>query len=58
VLTVAEVPIIHGEIGLGRPLPLPLMGEGMARIASLLLSIGTYRGGIVLIDEIENGLHH
>jgi AAA15 family ATPase/GTPase len=34
------------------------MGEGMARLASLVLAIGNAQGGVVLVDEIENGLHH
>jgi AAA15 family ATPase/GTPase len=58
VLTISGVPIIHGDIGLERPVPLPLMGEGMTRLTSFLLSIGTTRGGVVLIDEIENGFHY
>jgi hypothetical protein len=52
------VPMIHGDIGLIRALPLPLMGEGMARMASLILAISSTPNGIVLVDEIENGLHH
>ena len=39
-------------------LPISSMGEGLRRIASLMLAIGTTEGGIVLIDEIENGLHY
>jgi AAA15 family ATPase/GTPase len=38
--------------------PLPLMGEGMVRLASLVLAISNAQDGFVLIDEIENGLHH
>jgi hypothetical protein len=52
------VPMLHGDIGLGRLIPLPLMGGGMARLASLVLAIGDASGGVVLVDEIENGLHH
>lgn len=52
------VPMIHGNIGLNRLVPLPVMGEGMARLASLVLAIGNSPNGIVLLDEIENGLHH
>ena len=51
-------PMIHGDIGLGRSLPLPFMGEGMGRLASLVLAIANCENGVVLIDEIENGLHH
>ena len=34
------------------------MGEGLRRITSLMLAIATTENGIVLIDEIENGLHY
>jgi len=57
-VVVAGEPIIHGDIGLRRPLPLPAMGEGMVRLVSLLLLIGNAPTGVVLVDEIENGLHH
>jgi AAA15 family ATPase/GTPase len=30
----------------------------MARLASLVLAIGNAPKGVVLVDEIENGLHH
>jgi hypothetical protein len=52
------VTTLHGDIGLSRLLPLPDMGEGMVRAASLVLAIASSPGGVVLIDEIENGLHH
>jgi AAA15 family ATPase/GTPase len=34
------------------------MGEGMRRVLSLVLAIANAPGGVVLIDEIENGLHY
>lgn len=51
-------PLIHGDIGLNRPIPLHFMGEGMVRFMTLLLAIGNSPNGVILIDEIENGLHH
>ncbi len=51
-------PMLHGDIGIGRLVPLPLMGAGIVRLASLVLHIGNAPNGIVLVDEIENGLHH
>jgi hypothetical protein len=51
-------PVIHGDVGLSRLVPIPLMGEGMRRLLSIVLAIVTAPGGRVLIDEIENGLHH
>jgi len=58
VVVVGGIPMLHGDIGLGRLLPLPAMGEGMVRLASLVLAIGNTPNGVVLVDEIENGLHH
>jgi hypothetical protein len=51
-------PMLHGDIGFGRLVPLPIMGEGMARLASLVLAVSNAPNGVVLVDEIENGLHH
>jgi AAA15 family ATPase/GTPase len=51
-------PMIHGDIGVDRLMPLPLMGDGMVRLASLILAIGNAQNGIVLVDEIENGFHY
>jgi hypothetical protein len=50
---------IHGHLeGYAEPVPLALLGDGVRRAASLVLAIGSARGGILLVDEIENGLHH
>ncbi len=50
--------ILCGDIGLPELLPLGLMGEGMSRVARLILAIADSPGGVVLVDEIENGIHH
>ena len=52
------VPMIWGDVGLSELVPLPMMGEGMTRIARLVLAISDAPGGVVLVDEVENGLHH
>ena len=38
--------------------PLAMMGEGMTRLARLVLAIATAPNGLVLVDEIETGFHH
>ena len=58
VVVVAGEPMLHGDIGTGRLMPLPVMGGGMTRLASLVIHIGNAPNGVVLVDEIENGLHH
>lgn len=57
-IVIGSVPMIHGDIGIGRMLPLAVMGDGLGSLASLLLAISSAAGGVVLIDEIENGLHY
>jgi len=50
--------MIWGDVGLGRMLPLALLGDGLGRFSSLILKIATAQHGVVLADEIENGLYH
>ncbi|AEI49304.1 AAA family ATPase [Runella slithyformis] len=39
-------------------IPIEISGDGLRRILSVILSIyGVGKGGIVMIDEVENGLH-
>jgi hypothetical protein len=51
-------PGLYGNIGLTRLVPLTFMGEGIKRLLTVLLAIASTAGGVVLIDEIENGLHY
>lgn len=51
-------PMIWGDIGLPELVPLPVMGEGMTRIARIVLAIASSPNGVVLVDELENGLHY
>jgi AAA15 family ATPase/GTPase len=34
------------------------MGDGMVRLFNLALALVNSKGGILLVDEIENGLHY
>ena len=58
VVSTRQTPAIYADIGLGRLIPVQLMGDGITRILSLAVSIATVPEGMVLVDEIENGLHH
>lgn len=42
----------------GVQLPLSDLGGGIARLSRLLLSCFASRNGMLLVDEIENGMHH
>ncbi len=54
----AGASMIYGDIGLPELFPISLMGDGVSRVMDIVLRIANASGGIVLIDEIENGLHH
>ena len=51
-------PMIWVDVGLRELVPLPVMGSGMTQVARMVLMATAARGGVLLIDEIENGLHH
>ena len=52
-----DMSLIHADVGLGRKIPINYMGDGISRVLSLALAVGTNKNGIVLFDEIENGIH-
>ena len=52
------MPLIWGDVGLPELVPLSVMGEGMSQIARLVIAIASTPNGIVLVDEVENGIHH
>lgn len=55
----ASTSMLYADLeGYERLLPLALLGDGMVRLLSLAVAIGNAENGIVLVDEIENGLHH
>jgi ABC-type transport system involved in cytochrome c biogenesis ATPase subunit len=52
-----RVPFVRVS-GANRPLPLRTLGDGMARLFGIALSMVNARDGWLLIDEIENGIHY
>jgi len=51
------IPIVKVS-GSDDPMPLRSLGEGMNRLFGLLLALVNVRNGVLLIDEIESGLHY
>lgn len=45
-------------LGVPSPIPLRAMGDGMTRVLHLVLSALRAKGGFLLVDEFENGLHY
>jgi energy-coupling factor transporter ATP-binding protein EcfA2 len=41
-----------------RPVPIQSMGDGFNRVFGIALGLILSRGGALLLDEVENGLHH
>jgi hypothetical protein len=44
--------------GQPRPLPLRSFGDGLNRLFGIVLSLVNAKNGLLLIDEVENGMHH
>ncbi len=58
VLASGKGSMIYGDVGSQHLMPVSLMGEGILRMLSIAMSIVNNKGGLVLVDEIENGLHY
>jgi predicted ATPase len=57
--TVFGVPIVYADLPeLPRKLPLSLVSSGISRLFTFILCIVQQKKGIVLVDEIENGIFH
>ncbi|VFM96214.1 MAG: ATPase/GTPase, AAA15 family [Candidatus Kentron sp. G] len=50
--------IIYADTGMDELLPINVMGDGIIKILTILVAMLEMENGILLIDEIENGLHH
>lgn len=46
------------DIGMGKRIPINMMGDGARKILSILSTIYECKNGIILIDEISNGFHY
>lgn len=44
--------------GVTKPVPFHSLGEGAVRILNLILALVNSRDGVLLVDEIDTGLHH
>lgn len=47
-----------GDVGLGIKIPIGFLGEGVEKLLGILLAIEANKDSIILIDEIENGIHY
>lgn len=49
---------LYADISLKRKVPLSYMGEGISKLISILTAILSRPNGVIMIDEIENGIHY
>ncbi len=55
----AGSPMLYARVnGLPEKIPLTLASGGMSKLAGILLAIPNQAGGVILIDEIENGFYY
>lgn len=57
-LSIGGQPTIYVDIGLKRKIPMVQMGEGISKLTSIIIAILSNPNAIILIDEIENGIHY
>lgn len=50
--------LIYADIGEDRKMPLAVMGSGINRMLNITLGFLRAQKAVILIDEIENGLHY
>jgi len=57
-ISVSANKIVKVDIGLASLIPINVMGDGIKKLLTILTAIYDVKGGILLIDEIDNGLHY
>jgi len=57
-LSIGADNILYCDMGFTKLLPLSSAGEGLNNLLAIILAIYESSGGVVMIDEIENGLHY
>lgn len=53
----ARIPFVK-LLDFEEPVPLRVLGDGVNRLFGIALALVGVRGGILLVDEIENGIHY
>jgi predicted ATPase len=54
-----QIASVHASVAdLPNKIPLSLVSAGINKFFTILTAILTYKGGVVLVDEVENGLHY
>jgi hypothetical protein len=57
-LQTGKEPLLYADVGLSEMIPVTQMGQGFNRLLDIYSEIVSAEAKILLIDEIENGIHH
>ena len=58
ILSQQGTPSLWADVGAGELLPVEAAGGGVVRLLGLIVNFYTARGGLIVIDEVENGIHY
>ncbi len=53
-----QAPLIYADVGLPEMIPVTHLGQGFCRLLDIYAEMLASEAQVLLIDEIENGLHH
>jgi len=57
-LQTGSEPLLYADVGLREMIPVTQLGQGFNRLLDIYSEIAAAEAKVLLIDEIENGLHH
>ncbi|HVM51044.1 MAG TPA: AAA family ATPase [Candidatus Acidoferrum sp.] len=57
-LQTGSEPLLYADVGLSEMLPVTQMGQGFNRLLDIYSELVAAEAKVLLIDEVENGLHH
>lgn len=57
-LQTGSAPLLYADIGLNEMIPVTQLGQGFNRLLGIYSEIMAAEATVLLVDEIENGLHH
>jgi ABC-type transport system involved in cytochrome c biogenesis ATPase subunit len=59
IIPIAGIPVIHGKLSdMETKIPVFFMGEGTSKALTMALGLADAFNGLLLLDEIENGIHY
>jgi energy-coupling factor transporter ATP-binding protein EcfA2 len=57
-LQTGKEPLLYADVGLSEMIPVTQMGQGFNRLLDIYSEIIAAEAKVLLIDEVENGIHH